>query len=154
MAGDICSLIFALVLSALGVIFPWYRQHHPQLDRPSAMTSVQRLLKPRPRRLSGVPAPVRPAAHRTGTASSSVAFSTCPLAFEGDPPYQVGETYVLFAEPKLDEIGTYLLISPEGRYRVVNDTLEPMAEEGFAAAMRGKRVADLVQALAQTAAQK
>jgi hypothetical protein len=73
------------------------------------------------------------------------------LFVEDDPPYQVGETYVLFVEPKLDEPGTYLVISPEGRYQVVNDRLEPIAAEGFAAAFHGKPVTNLVQALATAA---
>lgn len=69
-----------------------------------------------------------------------------------DPPYIVGETYVLFVEPKSGEPNVYYIISPPGRYRVVNDTLELMPEVTvpFATALRGKPVAALEQALAQT----
>ena len=71
---------------------------------------------------------------RTGTDSTGI---------EGDPAYQVGETYVLFVQPKEDEAGSYRLIAPEGRFRVVNAQLEPMVDAGYAAAFRGKHVAAL-----------
>ena len=71
---------------------------------------------------------------RTGTDSTGI---------EGDPAYKVGETYVLFMQPKEDEAGSYRLIAPEGRFRVVNAQLEPMVDAGYAAAFRGKHVADL-----------
>ena len=47
MAGDIFSLIIAVVVGALCVIVLWDRRHHAQLDRPSATATRQRLLKPR-----------------------------------------------------------------------------------------------------------
>jgi hypothetical protein len=66
-----------------------------------------------------------------------------------DPPYRVGEAYVLFLREKIDEPGTHLLISPEGRYRVGDQGLEPVAEtDSWATAMRGKSVTDLERALA------
>ncbi len=47
MAGDVSSLIIALVFGALWVMCLWYRALRPQLDSPAATTTVQRLLKPR-----------------------------------------------------------------------------------------------------------
>lgn len=65
-----------------------------------------------------------------------------------DPPYHMGESYVLFIRNKIDEAGTHLVISPEGRYRLVNDRLEPVAEgDNWATALRGKTLAELEQAL-------
>jgi hypothetical protein len=79
---------------------------------------------------------------RTGTDS---------MAIEGDPAYQVGETYLLFVQPREDEAGIYRIIAPEGRFRVVNAQLEPMVHEGYAAAFRGKPVAALTKELEQAA---
>jgi hypothetical protein len=67
---------------------------------------------------------------------------------EGDPGYQVGETYVLFLEPKADEAGTHLMIAPEGRYRVVNNKLEAVAHDGIAAQMHGTSLAEFERAVA------
>ena len=47
MAGDIFSLILALVFCLLSGIALRVRQHHTQQDRPSATATRQRLLKPR-----------------------------------------------------------------------------------------------------------
>jgi len=52
----------------------------------------------------------------------------------GDPPYEVGETYVLFLMPRED--GSYLVVSPEGRIRVGDRGLEPMSEREFALRLR------------------
>jgi hypothetical protein len=70
--------------------------------------------------------------------------STFTLA--GDPHYEVGESYLLFLMPRKD--GTYLVISPEGRYRV-NQGLQPMSEEVFAQTLRGSSVANLTDHLAE-----
>ncbi len=70
-----------------------------------------------------------------------------PFIANEDPPYSVGETYVLFLEPNTGKPGTYWIVSPEGRFRVVEGKLQPMSEEPFAAAMRGKRVEALEQEL-------
>jgi hypothetical protein len=67
---------------------------------------------------------------------------------EGDPGYQVGETYLFFVEPKADEPGTHLLIAPEGRYRVANDRLEALTHDGIAAQMHGKALAEVERAVA------
>jgi len=67
---------------------------------------------------------------------------------EGDPAYQVGESYVFFLEPKADEPGTHLMIAPEGRYRVVNNKLEAVTHDGIAAQMHSKSVAEFERAVA------
>lgn len=72
---------------------------------------------------------------------------TDTFSFDGDPPYKLGETYVLFVEPRHEEPGTYLLISPEGRYRIVNNLVEPMVDKGFPATFRGHSLDALVQQL-------
>ncbi|MEW5987604.1 MAG: hypothetical protein AB1791_13305 [Chloroflexota bacterium] len=64
----------------------------------------------------------------------------------GDRPYQAGETYVLFLQPRGD--GTYLTISPLGRYQVVDGTLAPAAYWGFAPDLAGRTVGDLAGLLA------
>jgi hypothetical protein len=67
----------------------------------------------------------------------------------GDPPYKEGEIYVLFVEPKRDEARTYLVIAPEGRYRVVDGKLQPMVKEGFAAQLEGMSVDSMASELAR-----
>lgn len=47
----------------------------------------------------------------------------------GDPPYEVGETYMLFLQPRED--GSHLVVSPEGRFRVRGMAVEPMSERPF-----------------------
>ena len=49
----------------------------------------------------------------------------------GDPPYRMGETYLLFLTARDDS--TYRVISPEGRYRVKDGSMTPMSEKPFAA---------------------
>jgi hypothetical protein len=49
---------------------------------------------------------------------------------DGDPPYEVGTDYVLFLMPRED--GSYLVISPEGRYQMTGDGLRAESEESFA----------------------
>lgn len=68
---------------------------------------------------------------------------------EGDRPYHVGETHLLFVEPKADEAGTFLVVAPEGRYQIQNGKLLPESSEGFAAALSGRDVAQVEQALAK-----
>jgi hypothetical protein len=67
---------------------------------------------------------------------------------EGDPGYQVGETYLFFVEPKADEPGTHLMISPEGRYRLVNNKLEAMTHDGIAPQLHGKALAEVERGVA------
>ena len=71
---------------------------------------------------------------------------TDTIHFEGDPPYRVGEEYVLFVYPN-DESGTHVVLSPECRYRVAQGRLEPVSEVDWTLALRGKSVSDLEQLL-------
>lgn len=70
--------------------------------------------------------------------------------FEEDPSYKVGHTYLLFLTPRED--GTYLVVSPQGRYEVTSKGLVPAAKGGFAAELAGASLqdveADLTQSLA------
>ncbi|HEX6288426.1 MAG TPA: hypothetical protein VFZ66_04505 [Herpetosiphonaceae bacterium] len=68
---------------------------------------------------------------------------------EGDPPYKAGEIYVLFVQPRQHEAATYRVISPEGRYQVVDGKLQPMVTEGFAAQLEGTSVDSLAAELAR-----
>jgi hypothetical protein len=71
--------------------------------------------------------------------------------FAEDPSYKVGHRYLLFLTPRPD--GTYLVVSPEGRYEVTRNGLVPAAEKGFAADLNGVNLAgvlsDVERALAE-----
>lgn len=57
------------------------------------------------------------------------------FVLDGDPAYHVGETYVLFLTQRED--GKYLVVSPEGRYRIgANDQLVPVSKKEFAVKMQ------------------
>lgn len=60
----------------------------------------------------------------------------------GDPPYEVGQRYVLFLMPRED--GSYLVVSPEGRYQVTGEGLIPASEAGFAKNLEGSSVRSLL----------
>jgi len=62
--------------------------------------------------------------------------------FDEDPSYKVGATYLLFLTPRKD--GTYLVLSPEGRYEATNRGLVPAAEKGFAADLAGAKLEDVI----------
>ena len=69
-----------------------------------------------------------------------------------DPPYRVGEAYVLFLRPVDNEPGTYVHVGPPGRFRALNNKLELMprvVNVPFAAALAGKSVSELEQALSR-----
>ncbi|MCI0397410.1 MAG: hypothetical protein L0332_29445 [Chloroflexi bacterium] len=66
----------------------------------------------------------------------------------GDAPYVAGQSYVLFLQPRGD--GTYLTISPLGRYAVEDGKLVPAADWGFAPSLAGQSVDDLAQQLSAT----
>ncbi|HVR97957.1 MAG TPA: hypothetical protein VMW27_15165 [Thermoanaerobaculia bacterium] len=72
--------------------------------------------------------------------------------FEDDPTYKVGQRYLLFLTPRPD--GSYLVLSPEGRYEVGAKGLVPAIDEGFAAGLAGASLsdvlADVTTALVQT----
>jgi hypothetical protein len=61
--------------------------------------------------------------------------------FEGDPSYKIGHTYLLFLIPRED--GTYLVVSPQGRYEVTRQGLVPAATDGFAAELAGTSLQDI-----------
>jgi len=52
------------------------------------------------------------------------------FVLEDDPAYAIGESYVLFVRPRDD--GSYLVVSPEGRYRVTKEGLEAASHQEFA----------------------
>lgn len=62
--------------------------------------------------------------------------------FAEDPSYKVGHSYLLFLTPRED--GTYLVVSPEGRYEVTKHGLVPAAEKGFAADLKGASLEDVI----------
>lgn len=93
---------------------------------------------------------VRPLSGNPGDTIRLWHMGTDTIHFEGDPPYEVGQEYVLFVYPKADEEGTYLVVSPEGRYLVSDDGgLQPMdgVEDGFARELGGTSVVELAQML-------
>lgn len=69
------------------------------------------------------------------------------FVLDGDPPYQVGETYVLFVRPRED--GSYLVVSPEGRYQVTGAGLKPMSNRDFAKLLRGTPLRAMMADLAE-----
>lgn len=81
--------------------------------------------------------------------------------FDEDPSYEVGSRHLLFLTPRQD--GTYLVVSPEGRYELADndghghDELIPASKKGFAAALQGAKLQnvmfDLRLALAEVDAQ-
>jgi hypothetical protein len=68
--------------------------------------------------------------------------------FDEDPSYKVGSTYLLFLTPRQD--GTYLVVSPEGRYELAGHdghddhaVLIPASKKGgFVESLRGARLQD------------
>jgi hypothetical protein len=67
--------------------------------------------------------------------------------FDEDPSYKVGHRYLLFMVPRQD--GTYLVVSPQGRFEVTNDGLVPAAHKGFAADLKGASLQDVMFDLTQ-----
>jgi len=61
--------------------------------------------------------------------------------FDEDPSYKVGRRYLLFLVPRED--GTYMVVSPEGRYEVTRHGLVPAVEKGFAGDLRGASLEDV-----------
>ena len=78
-------------------------------------------------------------------------YGTDTTCQRGDPPYQPGETYVLFVMPMDTEPGTFYVPAPPGRYQVVDERLVPMHDENkpFAVALAGKTVAEFERILAR-----
>jgi hypothetical protein len=63
--------------------------------------------------------------------------------FDEDPSYRVGSRHLLMLTPRED--GTYMVISPEGRYQVTPHGLVPAVEEekSFAAGLKGASLDDV-----------
>jgi len=61
--------------------------------------------------------------------------------FAEDPSYQVGHRYLLMLTARED--GTYIVVSPEGRYEVTRRGLVPAAEKGFAVDLKGASLEDV-----------
>ncbi len=76
-------------------------------------------------------------------------YGTDTICQRGDPPYHIGEIYVLFVLPMETEPGTFYVPAPPARYQVVDDRLEPMRDENtpFAEALAGKTVAEFERIL-------
>jgi hypothetical protein len=66
---------------------------------------------------------------------------------DGDPPYEMGQRYLLFLTPRED--GTYRAISPEGRYEITPHGLEPASREEFSQMLRGTSVRDFTRDLTE-----
>jgi len=62
--------------------------------------------------------------------------------FDEDPSYKMGHSYLMFLTPRED--GTYLVLSPEGRYEVTKKGLTPAATDGFAAGLKGASLQDVM----------
>jgi hypothetical protein len=62
--------------------------------------------------------------------------------FDEDPSYKVGSRHLLFLTERGD--GTYLVVSPEGRYKVTAQGLDPASHIGFAADLKGARLQDVL----------
>jgi hypothetical protein len=70
--------------------------------------------------------------------------------FDEDPSYKVGHRYLLFMTERPD--GTYLVVSPQGRFEVTDDGLIPAAHKGFAADLKGVSLQDVMSDLTQVLA--
>lgn len=81
------------------------------------------------------------------------------ISIEDDPPYKVGERYLMFLTegPTISGIPTQALIAPEGRYRVsANNRLQAITDRGLARSLEGTgldRVEQLLQQLPAAAKQ-
>ena len=71
--------------------------------------------------------------------------------FDEDPSYKVGATYLMFLTPRED--GTYLVVSPHGRYEVTGHGLVPATEKGFAADLKGASLQDVISDVERTVAE-
>lgn len=75
------------------------------------------------------------------TGSSSV-------SLEGDPPYDVGQRYVLFIAPRNEGDGTYLPVGPDGRLREGSDgRIHALIKGPVGNALDGKSTAEVKAAV-------
>jgi hypothetical protein len=68
--------------------------------------------------------------------------------FDEDPSYKVGHRYLLFLTPRED--GTYMVVSPQGRYHITRNGLVPAAHKGFAADLKGASLQDVMSDVERT----
>jgi hypothetical protein len=67
---------------------------------------------------------------------------------DGDPPYRIGERWLLALRRQKAQRGVYLPVSPEGRYRVeADDTVSPAMPEGMSNDLRGLALRDAAERL-------
>jgi hypothetical protein len=62
--------------------------------------------------------------------------------FDEDPSYKLGRRYLLFMTPRPD--GTYLVVSPAGRYQVTPNGLVPATHKSFAGGLEGASLEDVL----------
>jgi hypothetical protein len=71
---------------------------------------------------------------------------------EGDPPYVVGEEYLLFVEKRVNgsgsiEPGTYVPVAPDGRLKVQQGKVKPVIEGPLGDKLRGQALAEIKRAV-------
>lgn len=115
-----------------------FRTGHSDQERPMERRAPPRSQAP-PKPDDGIDEADAPEGNELGHGENAL------LGLEGDPPYEVGEEYVLFlAEgPSLEEerggrAKPMRIVSPEGRFRVTKEGLQPMSGREFAQSLRGK----------------
>jgi hypothetical protein len=64
---------------------------------------------------------------------------------EDDPPYSVGEKYLMFVSPRPEDPGTYLPVAPDGRIKLIGGNLRPLIEGAVAASLGGRATAEAKQ---------
>jgi hypothetical protein len=75
--------------------------------------------------------------YKTGTQS---------IWIDDDPPYHVGEQYVMFVRARAGDPRTLLNVGPDGRIKIVDGNLRPLIEGAVAARLGGLTVAQARQA--------
>lgn len=61
---------------------------------------------------------------------------------EDDPPYKVGEKYLIYASPRPEDPATYLNVAPDARIKVQDGRLRPLVEGSVAQQLGGRAPAD------------
>ncbi len=72
------------------------------------------------------------------------------FALDRDPAYAVGEKYILFLTERED--GTYLVVSPEGRFKINGWRLQAMSDKEFAVKLQAVGLPGLKRDLAEVLA--
>lgn len=120
-----------------------FRTGHSDADRPSKRRPPPMSQAP-PKPADGIDKADAPEGSEFGHSESEL------VGLVGDPPYEVGDEYVLFLSegPEVEEergrkVKPMRIVSPEGRYKVTREGLVPMSEREFAQAQKGKPAEDL-----------